>query len=474
MNASRNENTTIAKTRDHEPLPLCLDRRISPKLISIILVLLSWTLPSQAEDIEIPDPVLEALVRQHLGNPNDPITRSEMESLSELDGGGTYDPESQIQSLQGLQAATKLELLDLSLRVSNDTDLSPLGALSELKTLDLSYNKLTSFTLPPELTKLTYLYVSGNQLTELTLPPSLTKLTTLEFGYNRLTELILPPEFTSLTSLYLVDNQLTELTIPPSLTKLTTLVLVDNQLTDLTIPAGLSNLANLWLSGNSLNTLRLSKSLTSLKKLSLEWSTAPVFELLEAPSGLTSLTMWNRHGTALTSLTLPAGMISLERLDLGYNDLTSLELPGDMSALTYLDLSRNGMESLTLHDGFTRPRTFYYFTGNNFPLPPDPEIAEFTLLERTEESTVVQLAWVATLGMSYRVEVSRDLREWREHRQNGSGWEFDRNDRPYFVPPSNDAQLNLELEGGLDSVYVRIRGFEPAPPCRGHGCGGAW
>jgi Leucine-rich repeat (LRR) protein len=118
-----------------------------------------------------------------------------------------------------------------------------------------------SLTLPKGLTNLISLYLHGNQLTSLTLPAGLTNLTTLYLHGNQLTSLTLPGDLMSLTTLYLHGNQLTSLTLPLGLTSLTVLDLHDNQLTSLTLPADFTNLIYLGLLNTPLQRLVLPEPL---------------------------------------------------------------------------------------------------------------------------------------------------------------------------------------------------------------------
>lgn len=150
-----------------------------------------------------------------------------------------------------------------------------LGQLTQLQTLDLSYNHLRA--LPQSLEKLTKLQVlslSHNQLREL--PESLTAITQLQslsVSHNQLREL---PEslgrLTKLRWLYLSANQLTAL--PEALgqlTQLQTLVLFDNRLSALPEWLGrLRQLQALDLNNNQLTSLPESLGqLTQLQTLRL-------------------------------------------------------------------------------------------------------------------------------------------------------------------------------------------------------------
>ena len=137
-----------------------------------------------------------------------------------------------------------------------------LGALSQLRVLDLRSNQLTG-PIPPELghlSNLKWLYLFGNQLTG-PIPSELghlSNLTRLYLGNNQLTGPI-PPELGGLSNLRwlnLNDNQLTG-PIPPELGRLSNLMglyLFNNRLTGSLPPelGSLSNLTRFYLRNNQL------------------------------------------------------------------------------------------------------------------------------------------------------------------------------------------------------------------------------
>lgn len=131
-----------------------------------------------------------------------------------------YEP-----SADGEQRYVSLVLVDANGVVDIDTIPADIAALTELTTLNVSGNMLSS--LPPEigsLTKLRYIYASGNELASL---PSqlwqLDSLQRLELDSNQLT--VLPDgvgDVEKLWALHVSYNQLT--TLPSSLMSLDSLV----------------------------------------------------------------------------------------------------------------------------------------------------------------------------------------------------------------------------------------------------------
>ena len=228
-----------------------------------------------------------------------------------------------------------------------------IGKLSNLTSLDLSYNKLTE--LPPEignLTNLTILFLMSNGLKEL--PPEIGKLSNLTSLYlrsNGLTEF--PPEIgklKNLSGLYLVENNLTEL--PPeigNLTNLTGLNLGENDLKTLPPEVGkLSNLTSLDLSYNKLTELPLEIG------------------------RLTNLTIFDLGGNCLTELPPEIGnLTNLTSLGLSYNKLT--ELPpeiGKLTNLTVFSLVENVLKELPPEIGELTNLTHLFLDVNPLEKPP--------------------------------------------------------------------------------------------------------
>src|SRR5690349_5427440 len=118
---------------------------------SLWLLLLNGVLISAAaQEVSIPDPGLNAAIRQALQKPSGPLTEQDLLSLTDLDAS-----RRNISSTEGLQAARNLV------------------------TLNLQVNRLTNFSVPGELTKLELLDVSLNSLTNISLPNGLTNLATM-------------------------------------------------------------------------------------------------------------------------------------------------------------------------------------------------------------------------------------------------------------------------------------------------------
>src|SRR6266496_2461958 len=178
---------------------------IRPLLLTI-LALTSFITSALAQDVSIPDPGLNAAIREALQKPNGPLTEQDLLSLINLDASSR-----DVSSVEGLEAARNLQRLFLD---SNRlTNFSLPGTLTNLIELNLSFNPLTNCSFPAGLMKLDTLILRGNQLTNVTMPGSLTALTQLHLAINRLASFTLPSGLTNLTSLDLAENMFTSLTL---------------------------------------------------------------------------------------------------------------------------------------------------------------------------------------------------------------------------------------------------------------------
>ena len=380
---------------------------INRPLVLTLLVVASFVTTTRAQEVQIPDPGLNAAIRAALLKPSGPLSQQDMLDLTVLSARSRN-----IGNLQGLEFAhnltnldlesnrltnvafpgglTKLQFLDLSLNpltnltLSTDmTNLVSLELFSDLLTsltvpaelrklsgLDVENNRLTSLNLPSTLNRLGFLMASGNQLTSLTLPAGLTAMTDLEAFANGLTSLTVPADMTNLIVLSLFFNQITNLALPPSLKNLGVLDLEENRLTSLNLSSNFTRLGTLNLIANRFNSFSLPAGLTNL--ITLRFDQNQLTNLI-LPAGLSKLDTLHVEGNRLTSLTLPPGLTNLNVLFLQANQLTNLTLPPDLNHLAQMDLSGSKLASLTLPGGLTN-LSVLILDGNELTivtLPPD-------------------------------------------------------------------------------------------------------
>lgn len=188
------------------------------QFVAVFLGLL-FSISLSSQTVEIPDACLEMAIRHNLKKPVGEITVADMESLTELDASllvGRQLETPRIRSLEGIESAVNLTLLDLSglppfleERAYIDVvDFSSLANLSKLRTLDLGSNYLqVDFTVPTGLISLTTLTLSQNRLTGLTLPNDMTSVVELNLQGNDLSTLLIPAEYSELERLFLSGNR---------------------------------------------------------------------------------------------------------------------------------------------------------------------------------------------------------------------------------------------------------------------------
>ena len=326
------------------------------------LILTGFMLSVQAQNVSIPDPGLNAAIRDALHKPAGSLTEQDLLSLVSLIAG-----ERNIKRTDGLEQAVNLTSLDLD---SNSlTNFSFPSGLTKLQLLDLSFNSLTQCTLPRDLTNLETLSLQGNLLSDFFVPAGFDGLSELDLRLNRLTSFTLPRDANNLVFLSLFANQLTNVTLPPNLNRLSNLDLEGNRLSSLELPSGLTNLGTLILRGNQLTNLSFPEDMTNLSFVDIGGNQlanltmpAPLPHLsflrlstnrlasLALPSGMTNLQTIFLNGNQLTNLTLAPGMTNLVQLDLRGNRLASLTLPPDVFRLSTLGLDGNPLRTLILSE----------------------------------------------------------------------------------------------------------------------------
>jgi formylglycine-generating enzyme required for sulfatase activity len=354
-------------------------------LVLTLLLLTHFAALTLAQEVQIPDPGLNAAIRDALQKPSGPLTEQDLLSLTNLNARSRN-----VASIDGLEAARNLVALDLQINHLNNFSLP--SELTNLVTLDVSSNPLTNIFLPTGLTNLTSLTLESDGLTNLTLPEdlirlnnldlennqltgfdqlsNLTSLVALDLGFNSFTNFSLPGGLTNLSTFYFAGNPLTSLALPPGLAGMTELNLSQNLLTRLTLPAGMTNLVELNLFFNQLTNLSLPDDLGSLTDLDLDFNQ---FTSLNLPSNLTSLGFLHLRANQFTNFNLPAGLTGLSYLDISKNPLTNITLPSGLNHLTTLRLSENHLTNLSLPVGLTN-LTGLNLSENqltNLVLPPD-------------------------------------------------------------------------------------------------------
>ena len=145
--------------------------------------------------------------------------------------------DSKLRSVSNLDLVVKLDydagLLDAAYRAEplKISDLRPLASLTNLTTLNLTYNKISDLKPLANLTNLTTLILTFNEISDIKPLSRLTKLTTLQIGVNKISDIKPLASLINLTTLQIESNQVRDFKPLNSLTKLDVLSVSDNPLT---------------------------------------------------------------------------------------------------------------------------------------------------------------------------------------------------------------------------------------------------
>jgi Leucine-rich repeat (LRR) protein len=205
--------------------------------------------------VQVPDPNLEAALRLALGKPAGALTILDLLGLKSL---FVYEPG--ITNLSVLESATNLtellligasvdlmpiskcaKLRLLSLYGTSVGDLSPLTNLTSLNNLDLSWTEGSNYDIAlSQLTNLTSLDLVGNSISSIAFLRNLQKLVSLDLADNKIINISSIGDLTNLSWLSLEQNLVTDIT---PLQALVDLLYFDTSLNLLDLSANSPNLA---------------------------------------------------------------------------------------------------------------------------------------------------------------------------------------------------------------------------------------
>jgi len=151
------------------------------------------------------DPLLEAMIRGAMGKPEGEITLAEAQGVTRMDLTDSlqrqlseYPP---ITNLDGLEAFTNLESLDLSQNAVSD--ISPLAGLTKLTALSLAGNPVTDVAPLAKLTNLKLLILSNCQAQDYNALSNLINLQVLLLDNSSISDVSPLASLTNLQTLYL-------------------------------------------------------------------------------------------------------------------------------------------------------------------------------------------------------------------------------------------------------------------------------
>ena len=286
--------------------------------------------------VTLPDPELEAAMREAVEKPEGPIYTSDLEVLTSFTALGR-----DIVDLTGMEHCTGLTRLYLSGNRIGDlvededegerrTDISSLASLTELTDLRLDNNQIRNVSPLATLTSLTELHLDGNEISDVSPLATLTNLTWLYLNDNRIGDVSPLAKLTDLTWLWLQGNQIGDVSPLQSLAGLTVLVLEPTRAGDASPLASLSDTTVLWAVGFPDMDLR------AAIREAIGKAKGPIYTYeLEA---LTSLSVPGREIADLTGLEY---CVNLRRLELQGNEISDISPLATLTSLTRLYLYDN-------------------------------------------------------------------------------------------------------------------------------------
>ena len=270
-------------------------------------VTVEFDAPAPAQPVNIPDTNLRAAIEKELGKASGAtITTADMETLTWL-----VNQESNISKLTGLESATNLVHLNLS--INNISDISTLTELTGLEYLNLWDNNITDISALRGLTNLTELSLSENNISDISTLRGLTNLTELSLGVNHITNISVISGLTNLTFLSLGINKVSDISTLRGLTNLTYLYLDGNNISNISPLAGLTNLTELWLSSNNISNISALAGLTNLTLLWLSSNNIRDLSPLVSNTGLGQGDEVNVRGNPLNAVSINTHIPTLQR-----------------------------------------------------------------------------------------------------------------------------------------------------------------
>ena len=239
-------------------------------------------------------------------------------------------------------------LLNLkSLNISNNKlqDISMLRELSKLEHLDMSNNRVRDGSILENLKALKTLRIGQNGISDLSFITQLKQLQNLDISKTPIKDLSLLSGLTKLESLKLHKVRPKSISVLQQLGELRILDLKDTRLTDIYALGKLSKLQTLDLSFNGeIEDFSVLGKLSQLQNLNIG-----VNKLREIPdlSKLENLRHLNLGANRLTDISALAKLPKLVSLDLHENQLTSVSELGQMTQLKTLNLWKNRIQNLS-------------------------------------------------------------------------------------------------------------------------------
>ena len=301
--------------------------------------------------VHFPDYWLKTAMLERLGKePGAEIYVSDMEALESLDLSWSF-----IRDLEGLQYATNLTSLTLGLserapRLDEDgysnkiENLAPLAQLTNLSELNLARCELTNVAVLSTLTNLKHLDVGFNRLRHVDPISQLYRLETLMLPSNQVEDISAVSAFADLTRLNVADNRIDDISPLAGLNRLQELDISYNDAVDFAAVSGLAQLQRLEMKGIGAEDLSPIKNLHDLTHLDASWNEVEDLSPLRGLAALDTLLIGPASISDVSALSDLSDLQQLRIVGTGLSDVSPL---GDLRNLRSLVLSDNRISDLS-------------------------------------------------------------------------------------------------------------------------------
>lgn len=250
--------------------------------------------------------------------------------------------------------ANLVNLNSLNLRGNQISDISALAGLEGLAWLNLRFNRLSDISALESLTNLTYLDVyDSRNISDISVLGRLTKLQSVDLGYNSIHDISILGSLTQLTSLSVDNNRIDDASALAGLTRLRRLSLRGNNISDISALEDLVDLTYLSIGSNPISDISVIANFTGLTDLDLNGNirNRMTFDSFSALGQLTNLRVLQAGHSNLSDLSLVGNLSGLEGLYLSRNGITDISALTGLSSLTWLTLFGNEIRDIsTLED----------------------------------------------------------------------------------------------------------------------------
>lgn len=260
----------------------------------------------------------------------------------------------------GEQYDVETTVLDLSGKGARSGRLADVGKLTELTSLKLSDNKITTLDFLEPLGKLVSLDLSNNEIIDISALAGLKNLRTLHLDGNEVKDFTPLYGLNKLTMLTICDIEIKESQLKQLKEKLPGCVIYSDEAKEDVIDITLggktfkSNVTELDLSGSGVKDISQLSVCTKLTKLDLSGnSISDISALVDIP-GLTELDLSDNSIGDISPL---VSMTKLTKLDLSNNSIKSVAALKELSKLTELQIGGNKLGSFSVIGKLTALKT---------------------------------------------------------------------------------------------------------------------